>query len=105
MSMSEVSKMTAAKLAWQTADAYSADLWGAVKWVAAAQMLLDMNFEEWQVRAILRSKITRWARDGWGEESTWLGQLFNLADKYRKDIQSGEYGEGEIMQEATQCPA
>lgn len=99
MSLSDISKMKAAKLAWQTADAYSADFWGAVKWVAAAQMLLDMDFEEWQVRAILRSKITRWARDGWGEESTWLGQLLILAVKYRQEIESGDYGDGEIMKD------
>ena len=102
MALSDVTKMTACKLAWQTADAYSADIWGAVKWTEAAQMLLDMAFTEQQVRAILRSKLTRWARDGFGEESTWLGQLAVLALSDRKDIEAGKLGDGEIMQEQPQ---
>lgn len=95
--MSDTSKMLAAKLAWQTADAYSADIWGAVMWTQCAQMLIDMGFTEAQVRTILRSKITRWARDHWGEPSTWLGEVCNLAQTHRKEIEAGAYGKGEIM--------
>src|SRR5690606_5201867 len=96
----DTSKMMAAKLAWQTADAYSADIWGAVSWVQAAQMLLDMGFSEWQVRAVLRSKMTRWARDAFGEPSTWLGALYKLAHESRSKIIAGELGDGEIMEGA-----
>lgn len=98
--MSDTNKMLAAKLAWQTADAYSADIWGAVHWTKAAQMLLDMGFNDWQVRAVLRSKLTRWARDAYGEESTWLGQLCHLARQERDRIKAGVFGDGEIMQES-----
>ena len=96
MSFSDVSKLTAAKIAWETADAYSADIWGSVMWTQCAQMLLDMDFTEPQVRAILRSKITRWARDHWGERSTWLGEVAQMSLSYRSDSESGGYGDGEI---------
>jgi len=99
MALSDVTKMTACKLAWQTADAYSADCFGPVLWVEAAQMLIDMDFTEQQVRAILRSKLTRWARDAWGEPSTYLGKLAILVYNDRENIRAGSLGDGEIMQE------
>lgn len=89
MSLSDISKMTACKIAWETSDAYSADIWGAVMWTAAAQMLLDMGFSEKTAAQILRSKMTRWARDHFGEKSTWLGELATMANSDRKEIEDG----------------
>ncbi len=43
--------MTAVKLAAKTADAYSADCFGPVEWVKAAEMLLDYGLTEEQLRA------------------------------------------------------
>lgn len=96
MSFSDLKKLTAVKIAWETADAYSADIWGPVLWTSCAQMLLDMGFTEPQARAVLRSKITRWARDGHGEQSTWLGQVCHICNLHREDIRSGAFGPGEI---------
>ena len=89
MALSDVSKMIACKIAWETADAYSADIWGPVMWTEASQMLLDMGFSEAITSDILRSKLTRWARDGYGEPTTWLGQLAFLALTDRKNIEAG----------------
>jgi hypothetical protein len=97
--------MKACKIAWETADAYSADIWGPVMWTQAAQMLLDMNFSESETRAILRSKMTRWARDAWCERSTWLGQLAIQCDQARDRIKLGEFGIGEIGEHATRAAA
>jgi hypothetical protein len=89
MGLSDTTKMTACKIAWETADAYSADIWGPVLWTAAAQMLLDMGFAEVAVAQILRSKMTRWARDHYIEQSTWLGELATMASRDRKEIEAG----------------
>ncbi len=86
MALSDVSKMIACKIAWETADSYSADFWGPVMWTEAAQMLLDMDFSEKEVVWILRSKQTRWARDAWTERTTWLGRLAYLAETSRDQI-------------------
>jgi hypothetical protein len=93
---SNIAKMRAARLAWETADAYSADIWGAVMWTQCAEMLLDMDFTEPQVRAILRSKITRWSRDSWGYRSTWLAMVAKHSLEARTEIQRGDYGDGGI---------
>ena len=98
MTLSDTEKMLACKLAWQTADAYSADIFGQVMWTQAAQMLLDMGFTSHQVRAVLRSKLTRWCRDAYGEESTWLGMLCQHAYAKRDAIIAGEYGDGRVME-------
>lgn len=89
MGLSDKEKMVACRIAWETADAYSADIWGPVMWTQAAQMLLDMEFSEAHVAQILRSKMTRWARDHYGEPSTWLGELATMASRDRKEIVSG----------------
>lgn len=100
MTLSDISKMRACQIAWQTADAYSADIWGAVLWTQAAQMLLDMGFTDQQCRVVLRSKLARWARDWDGNEEDRLGALLRLARDHRQEIMAGEYGEGEIMEGA-----
>jgi hypothetical protein len=91
MELSDRNKMIACRIAWETADAYSADIWGPVMWTQAAQMLLNMNFSEQEVDDILRSKMTRWSRDKWGDSSTWLGQLAVLAERERVTIKVGGY--------------
>ena len=89
MGLSDKEKMVACRIAWETADAYSADIWGPVMWTEAAQMLLDMDFSEASVAQILRSKMTRWARDHYGDRSTWLGELATMANRDRKEIVAG----------------
>ena len=96
MPLSDLDKMRACRIAWETADAYSADIWGPVMWTQCAEMLLAMNFTEAQTRAILRSKITRWSRDHWGDQSTYLGEVAIMAQRYRDDIAAGEFGDGAI---------
>lgn len=98
MSDDTLDDMRALKVAYQTSDAYSADIWGSVMWTQAAQMLLDMGFTEQQARAVLRSKLTRWAQDAYGERSTWLGQLCYLVRKDRGAIEAGLLGDGHIME-------
>ena len=83
---SDRQKMLPLIIANKTIDAYSADCWGPVLWVQAAEMLLNMDFSEAQTEWILRSKNTRWARDAWGDPSTFLGQLAHLSNKYRAEI-------------------
>lgn len=82
-------RMPALDVAHKSADAYSADIWGPVMWVQAAQMLLEMDFNEQEVEDILRSKLTRWARDAWGDPATWIGQLCVLATTDKAAIKSG----------------
>lgn len=50
-------------LAARTADAYSADAFGAVGWTECAAMLIRRGYGDEEAEAILRSKWTRWARD------------------------------------------
>lgn len=54
-------KERAARLAEQTADAYSADAY--TSWRACAMLLLKRGYSEREAEAILRSKVTRWAGD------------------------------------------
>lgn len=89
MGLSDTEKMVSCRIAWETADACSAGIWGPVMWTEAAQMLLDMDFSEASVAQILRSKMTRWARDHYGERSTWLGELATMANRDRKEIVAG----------------
>jgi hypothetical protein len=84
-------KMKALTIASKCADAYSADAWGPVAWVEAAQMLLDMNFTEEEVESLLRSKMTRWARDAFGEKSTYLGALYQNVMAARRNGRIKEY--------------
>lgn len=98
--MSDLGEMAAVRIAWETADAYSADIWGPVRWTECASMLLQMGFTDAQARAVLRSKITRWARDAYGHPDTWIGQVAVLAEDRRAQIAAGEYGSGEIGQHA-----
>jgi hypothetical protein len=96
MTMSNLEKMRACRIAWETSDAYSADIWGSIMWTQCAEMLLSMGFTEAEARAVMRSKITRWARDHYSDRITWLGEVATMANKYRKDIEAGEYGDGEV---------
>tara|TARA_R110000823_G_scaffold306785_3_gene429277 strand:+ start:1581 stop:1856 length:276 start_codon:yes stop_codon:yes gene_type:complete len=66
------------RIAAKAADAYSADAWGPVLWVQATQMLCSLDFTDDEVEGLLRSKLTRWARDAYGVPETYLGQLFYL---------------------------
>lgn len=75
-------KMRALTMAAKTSDAYSADAWGPVLWVQAAQMLFDIGLNENEVEGVLRSKLTRHARDAFGEPSTYLGQLAVLVREF-----------------------
>ncbi len=84
-------KMGALILAAKTADAYSADAWGPVLWVQAAQMLLAMDLSDDQVEGVLRSKLTRWARDSWGDPSTYLGELGGSVNRLKKEGRLNEY--------------
>lgn len=96
MSLSDLDKMRACRIAWETADAYSADIFGPVMWTQCAEMLLAMDFTEAQTRAVLRSKITRWARDKWGDPATYLAGVAIIARESRAAIVAGEYGDGDI---------
>jgi len=56
-------RSTAITLAHSTADAYSADRYGAMRWEACAFMLLSRGMTVAEAEAVLRSKWTRWAAD------------------------------------------
>ena len=84
-------KMKALTIAEKCSDAYSADAWGPVAWVQAAQMLIDMQLTDDQVEGVLRSKLTRWARDAYNEPSTYLGSLYQQVYKLRSDGRLHEY--------------
>jgi hypothetical protein len=83
------------KLAAETADAYSADIWGPVAWCEAALMLCDMGLSDDEVRGVLRSKLTRWARDAYSEPSTYLGVLCQQVMVLRRENRLHEYAETE----------
>lgn len=78
-------------LAAKTANAYSADVWGPALWVQAAEMLCAMDLRDDQVEGILRSKLTRWARDAFGEPSTYLGVLCSKVMTLRQEGRLDEY--------------
>lgn len=84
-------EMKALTIAAKCSDAYSADAWGPIAWVQAAQMLIDMGLEDDQVEGVLRSKLTRWARDEYGEPSTYLGSLYQQVYQLQKDGRLSEY--------------
>ena len=71
-------------VAYRTRDAYSASIWGAQLWVMAAEMLIDMGMTEDEAEEVLRSKMTRWARDAYGSKSTWIGRLHQLVQEDKK---------------------
>lgn len=85
MPLSDPEKMKALTIAARCSDAYSADMWGPVAWVQAAQMLVDMGLTDEQVEGVLRSKLTRWARDAFGEPSTYLGALYQNVLRLRRE--------------------
>lgn len=69
------------KMAEDTSDAYSAGRY--TSWTACARLLAERGFNSWEAEAILRSKITRWARDMWTKRSTpTSGALANYLDTY-----------------------
>ena len=80
--------MSALRLAAKTADAYSADCFGSVRWVEAAKMLLDLGLTEEQAEAVLRSKWTRWCRDAFGEPQYYVAELYRrVATSTREQIE------------------
>ena len=89
--ISDPEKMKALTIAAKCADAYSADMWGLIAWVQAAQMLVDMGLAEEEVEGVLRSKLTRWARDAYGEPSTYLGQLAHQVSVLQREKRLHEY--------------
>lgn len=56
-------------IADRTKDAYSYSAFGREEWLATAQALLNRGYTAEQVEAILRSKITRWARDAYADDN------------------------------------
>lgn len=58
-------RATAAMIASRCEDAYSADRYAS--WTGVAARLLRMGFNEAEVEAVMRSKITRWAADAEGK--------------------------------------
>lgn len=54
----------AAKIALDTDDAYSRDFYSTRAWRGVAQACLDAGYTAAATDAILRSKHTRWFRDG-----------------------------------------
>lgn len=91
MSMSDPEKMKALTIAARCSDAYSADMWGPVAWVEAAQMLIDMDLTDEQVENVLRSKLTRWARDAFCKPSTYLGDLYHNVLQARREGRLSDY--------------
>ena len=91
MNFSDPEEMKALIVAARCWDAYSADCWGSVAWVQAAQMLFDMGLTEAEVEGVLRSKLTRWARDAYCEPSTYLGQLAHQVTVLRQKNRLHEY--------------
>lgn len=59
----KLSTIRAAVLAAKTQDAYSANVYRS--WVSVARLLLSRKFTEREAEAIMRSKWTRWAADGY----------------------------------------
>ena len=60
-----VSEM-AATLAERTSNAYMADMYGEASWRECCRVLLRRGYTEREAEAILRSKVMRWADDGFG---------------------------------------
>ena len=71
-------KMRSLTIAANTLDAYSADVFGPVAWVQAAQMLVDCGLSDEQCEAILRSKWTRWCRDHFGVPEYYVAELYRM---------------------------
>ncbi len=64
--------------------AYSADSYNS--WPAVCRLLAQRGFNAYEAEAILRSKITRWARDEFGEgcgKPNTSGTLAKYLDKYK----------------------
>ena len=72
------SRMRAPTIAANTSDAYSADAFGPVLWVQAAQMLVELGLSDEQCEAVLRSKWTRWCRDSFGEPEYYVAELYRM---------------------------
>ena len=53
--------LTTKELAEKTSDAYSYDRYNS--WEACVKKLRKAGYDDMQIEAILRSKITRWAAD------------------------------------------
>lgn len=69
------------ELAEKTENAYSAG--GYTSWTACARLLAERGFNVFEAEAILRSKITRLARDMWPKSGTpTSGALANYLDTY-----------------------
>ena len=72
-------------IAAKTSDAYSADAFGPVAWVQAAQMLVDYGLSDEQCEAVLRSKWTRWCRDHFGVPEYYVAELYRMVATSTKD--------------------
>lgn len=69
------------RLAEDTSNAYSAGCY--TSWTSCARVLAKRGFNVFEAEAILRSKITRWARDMWNKPGTpTSGALEAYLDKY-----------------------
>ena len=80
--------MTALTIAAKCSDAYSADIFGPVLWVRAAEVLLEMGLDSEEAEAVLRSKWTRWCRDE--VDGTAVGDTMYVESLYfmvRKSIE------------------
>ena len=93
-------KFDPVKLAKQTSDAYSSESY--TSWTSCARLLASRGFNVWEAEAILRSKITRWARDMWNKNSKpTSGALAAYLDQYGlvpghkeiNDLVMGTFGE------------
>lgn len=66
MSVHTITRDRAANLAVATEDAYMAPMYGEASWRRCCYVLLRRGYTEREAEAILRSKIMRWADDGFG---------------------------------------
>lgn len=74
-------KFDPVKMAKDTQNAYSASCY--TSWVSVCRLLASRGFNSWEAEAILRSKITRWARDMWTKKGKpTSGALENYLDTY-----------------------
>lgn len=74
----------AAAIATRCGNAYSANRYGS--WREVARRLLRAGFSEAETEAVMRSKITRWAADGWDHNGRKV-PAYVVTDYIRHDEQ------------------